>query len=49
MKIFEPLEIYVDPEATCLEQKWWHKFMFWKKFIYPRWVIPVKKVSIKDL
>jgi len=42
-------DIFIDKNATHLFPRWWHKFIFWKKFIYPEWNIRVKRVSIKDL
>ena len=49
MKIIEPRDIYLDTEATHFEEKWWHKFIFWKKYIYPKWSIKTKRISIELL
>jgi hypothetical protein len=43
---FPPFEIHIDPGANVLYERWWHKFMFWRKFRYPRW--PIKIKYIKD-
>ena len=42
-------DIYIDTNVTHLEERWWHKFIFWKEYIYPKWVIKTKRVSIQSL
>jgi len=45
----EPLMIFPDVNATHLYPRWWHKFIFWKKYRYPDFMIRVERMSIKDL
>ncbi len=45
----EPFDIYIDPKATHLFPRWWHKFIFWKKFVYPEWTIRTKRMSFDQL
>ncbi len=49
------MDIWISPTNSkgewvdALEQKWWHKLIFWKKWIYADWFIKTEKISIKDL
>lgn len=49
MEIIEPFSIYVDNTVSHFFPKWWHRFIFWKKFKYHSFIQRTKKVSIKDL
>jgi hypothetical protein len=30
-----PWDFYIDPECNAFAPRWWHKFIFWKKWKYP--------------
>ena len=48
-KTIEPFDIYPDAKATHLFPRWWHKFIFWKKFIYPGFKIKAKRMKLEYL
>lgn len=49
-KVIDPLDIYIDPRCTHLERRWWHKLMFWKKFVYAEdGHIKIERLSLKDM
>jgi len=29
--------------------KWWHKFIFWKRWKYPEWVVRKEYKSLKEI
>ena len=41
--------IYVDPTVDCLFPKWWHRFIFWHKYKYPKYIIKREFIKLKDL
>ena len=42
-------DFYTDPNATHLEPRWWHKFVFWREFKYPKYVVERRCVSLEEL
>lgn len=42
-------EIFLDSSCTHLEPRWWHKFMFWRKFKYPSCIQRRVFVSMDDI
>jgi len=51
-KISEIVPIYsisLDHKVDCLVPRWWHKFIFWKKFKYQDFHMKREFLSIKDL
>lgn len=47
IKSIRVYDYLVDPQATHLERKWWHRFMFWKKFRYPKFVVRTKTLTLQ--
>lgn len=33
-EVVNPIDFHLDPTCTHLYRRWWHKFVFWKKFKY---------------
>jgi hypothetical protein len=50
-QVLDPRPIRFDPRITHIERHWWHKLLFWKKFIYldDNFVITRKYMKLKDL
>jgi hypothetical protein len=48
-RMLPPQDIYVDPKADYLYPRWWHRFVFWKKFRYPEWKIKRRFITLTQL
>jgi hypothetical protein len=41
--------IYPDNKAHKLFPRWWHKFMFWKRWNYGEWKIKQEYKKLSDI
>lgn len=51
IRTIKPMDIHLNYGWTHISRKWWHRFMFWKKFSYAEdsFMIASKRMSIEEL
>lgn len=51
VQLLDPFELRFDPKITNIYKHWWHKLLFWKKFVYldDNFVITREYKTLKEL
>lgn len=49
IEVIKPFDIYVDPQATHLYPRWWHKLLFWRTYRYPSFAMKTKRMTLAEL
>ena len=51
-EVLNPYGFYIPPQMVkcdALWPRWWHKLIFWKKWVYPEWIVEGKKMWLPKL
>lgn len=40
---------YIDEDVNTISPKWWHKLVFWKKWVYPTMVVKRRVMTRKQV